>query len=190
MKLNYWNMSWKLDVEKCPCDVHFFDYCRTYGICDKTIFHFGTGQHHYLGIRNLELQPPNEILGVTASREEYSSYIDLIVDNPLIANYYKVLFCDIYTMRPRSTPSFDLVTLFHLCEFYSEKNRAYTEGDDSSILGMFVAKLNPGGQLLVYRGSKDFAAAAALVERKVSEGTLRKQADFETIVAYQKCEAT
>jgi hypothetical protein len=187
MKLNCWKMSWPLDAEKCPCDIHFFDYCRTYGICDKSVFHFGTGQHHYVGIRNMELRPPNEILGVTASREEYSSYIDLIVDNPLIANYYKVLFCDIYTMRPRSTPSFDLVTLFHLCEFYSANNRAYTDGDDLSILTMFIAKLHPGGQLLFYCGSKNFAAAEVLVDRKVSEGILRKQTEFKTIVAYEKC---
>jgi hypothetical protein len=180
-------MSWPLDADRCPCDVHFFEYCRACGICDRSVFHFGTGRHHYVGIRNLELRPPNQILGVTASRDEYSSYIDLIVDNPIISNYYKVIFCDIYTLRSRTTPSFDIVTLFHLCEFYSEENRAYTEGNDSSILGLFCDKLNTGGELLVYRGSRGYAATEFLIGGKVREGVLAKKADFETITAYQKC---
>jgi hypothetical protein len=188
MNLNYRKESWPLGEEQCPCDVHFFDYCREDAVRGQAIFHFGTGEHHYLGIRNQELAPPNAIFAVTASREEYAAYIELIIRNPQVANYYKVLFCDIYTLAPRSVPRFDLVTLFHLCEFYSEANRAYARGDDGSVLEMFLEQLYPGGQLLFYRGSCRYRAAKVLVDRLAREGRIAWLMDYKTITSYRKVE--
>jgi hypothetical protein len=189
VNLNYRKVSWSLDEELCPCDVQFFDYCREHAIRGKAIFHFGTGEHHYMGRKILDLAPPNEIYAVTASKEEYAAYIELIIENPQLANYYKVMFCDIYTLTPRSVPRFDLVSLFHLCEYYSERNRAYTRGDDWTVLETFLEGLNSGGQLLFYRRSSAYAATKVLIDRLIHEGRINRLMDYKTITSYTKAEA-
>src|SRR2546423_11084118 len=88
MQLNYWKASWPLLVDICPCDMHFVEYLQAEAVQDKVIFHFGTGAHHILGKMNLEAAVPNEILAITASREEYDSYIEFIIAHPLAAKTY------------------------------------------------------------------------------------------------------
>ena len=186
MELNYWKRTWPLNVEVCPCDVDFVDYLNKARIQEKIVFHFGTGEHHILGHKNLELERPNEIVGITASRDEHRAYVEMIIRNPLIAKYYKVLFGDIYTLTPRILPVFDVVTLFHLCEFYSEANRTYTEIDDRSLLRMFVEKLRPEGLLLLYRGSGAYPQAKPLAEMLLSENKLWKDQNYKSLDIYRK----
>jgi hypothetical protein len=95
MELNYWKATWPLDVSECPCDVHFVDYLKARGIKGRAIFHFGTGEHHILALENAKFRQPNQVFGVTASKQEYDSYIDLIVSQPKVANSYKAMFVDI-----------------------------------------------------------------------------------------------
>jgi hypothetical protein len=186
MQLNYYASNWQLNEKQCPCDIHFAEYCRDYGIRDQSVFHFGTGAHHYLGLKNLELELPNDILAVTASKEEHQAYVDLIVENPLLAIHYKVLYCDIYTLTPKCLPAFDVVSLFHLCEYRTAKNSAYTSNDDGSLLRLFLAKLNPEGQILVYRRSAAYAAAKVLIDRMSESGEIIKLTDYKTITSYRK----
>jgi len=184
MQLNYWKNSWPLRVDWCPCDVHFLEYVRAHEVRDKVIFHFGTGEHHILGRSNLERDGPNEIFAITASRQEYERYIELVIDNPVAAKYYKVVFADIYTLTPRIIPSFDLVTLFHLCEFYDEEQSAYAQLDDSSLLALFFSKLNPGGRVLFYKGSFAFAKAQIIIEDFVNRGKMIKVDEHKTLFVY------
>jgi hypothetical protein len=151
MQLNYWKASWPLRVGICPCDVHFAEYLQANEVKDKIIFHFGTGEHHLLGKTNFEAGGPNEILAITASQKEYDRYVELIINNPLAAKTYKVIFGDIYTLTPHIIPNFDLVTLFHLCEFYDEEMSAYAQLNDTSLLALFLSKLNSGGQIFIYK---------------------------------------
>jgi hypothetical protein len=186
MELNYWKSFWPLNEERCPCDAHFVGYINEERIRRKTIFHFGTGQHHIVGVKNVELDLPNEILGITASREEQESYVDLVIKNPLVGRYYKVLFADIYTLTSALLPPFDVVTLFHLCEFYSEANRAYTSGDDRSVLQLFIEKLKPGGLVLFYRGSSAYRAASVLVQEALDGGDLKEVQDYKSLKVCRK----
>jgi SAM-dependent methyltransferase len=152
-----------LQLESCPCDLHFVEYLEKRGVEGKSIFHFGTGEHHLVGMRNHERGNPNEVFAITASRQEYRVYIDFIIDNPQAANYYKVMFADIYTLSPSLLPSFDIVTLFHLCEYYDENaegsarfNPAYARTNDHGLLGLFLSRLNPGGQVVFFKNSGGF----------------------------------
>ena len=45
----------------------------------KTIYHFGTGTHHIIGLRQAELG--NAVFAITASKEEYDSYLALVTEN-------------------------------------------------------------------------------------------------------------
>jgi hypothetical protein len=80
--------------------------------------------------------------------------------------------------------------MFHLCEFYSEKNRAYAARDDAGLLQMFLDKLNDGGQILFYRGSNGYADAQVLIEEMLRKRQLAKLADYKTLTAYSRCELT
>jgi hypothetical protein len=184
--LHYWNDSWPLVAERCPCDLHFQEYLSERGIGGQAIFHFGTGAHHLLGKENLRAQPPNEILGITASKGEYDAYVDFIVHHPQAANHYKVLFADIYTLSPELLPSFDLVTLFHLCEFYDAHKSAYARLNDASLLDLFIAKMKPRGRIFFYKDSGRNAAAQtrALTDARVASGQLVFVEDYKTLLVF------
>jgi len=184
LQLNYWPCSFPLKPEWCPCDVHFIEYLRDHQITNQVIFHFGTGEHHILGEYNLALGEPNEILGITASRQEYAHYIDFIIHNPVGANYYKVIFADIYTLTPRILPQFDLVTLFHLCEFYDQEKSAYALLNDSSLLGLFLSKLHPGGRLFFYKGSAAFQKTQRIIEQYVGHKQMVQVDEYKTLLVY------
>jgi hypothetical protein len=186
MQLNYWKASWPLLADICPCDIHFVEYLQEREVSNKLIFHFGTGEHHILGKMNCKADAPNEILGITASRKEYERYIEFVIDNPTAAKTYKVIFGDIYTLTPRIIPDFDLVTLFHLCEFYDEEESAYAELNDYSLLELFMSKLNPGGRIFFYRGSSHFAKCREVIESFVSEGKMAQLEEYKTLLVYSR----
>ncbi|HJS31418.1 MAG TPA: hypothetical protein VJ924_05440 [Alphaproteobacteria bacterium] len=178
MKLNFWDDTWPLDVSECPCDAHFVEYLKVRGVSDKAIFHFGSGEHHLLGIENAKLARPNQIVSVTASRKEYETYIDLAIAQPKVANTYKVTFLDIYTLDRRILPRFDYVSLFHLCEFYDPKNSSYAPLDDRSLLDLFVDRLAPDGRILFYQGSNGWGQGQGIVEDACRAGRLAVDETF------------
>ena len=184
LQLNYWRHSWPLRPDVCPCDPDFCDFVLEGQVRDKVIFHFGTGEHHLVGRENAALDVPNHIFAVTASQPEYSAYIDFIIGNPHAANYYKVMFVDIYTLSPRVLPKFDVVTLFHLCEFFREQQAAYAPLDDVRLLELFISNLKPNGKILFYRGSHTSEKMQTIVDRFVHEGKLVFQGDFKTLMIY------
>jgi hypothetical protein len=184
MRLNYWDGSWPLLAEICPCDIHFLEYLQANHVRDRVIFHFGTGEHHVLGKRNLEAGDANEILAITASPHEYNKYIEFVIENPSAARTYKVIFGDIYTLTPRIIPAFDLVTLFHLCEFYDAERSAYAQLDDASLLALFLSKLKPGGRIFFYRMSIRFDSARAIIEDFVERGELVLLDEYKSLLAY------
>lgn len=186
LQLNYWKHSWPLRPDACPCDLHFCDYLQTFQIRDKVVFHFGSGEHHIVGRENAALEVPNHILAVTASQPEYAAYIEFIITNPHAANYYKVMFLDIYTLSARLLPTFDVVTLFHLCEFFREQQQsAYAPLDDIRLLDLFLSKLRPDGQILFYRGSLAAEKMQIVVDRFVNAGKLVFQDDYKTLKIYR-----
>ena len=127
-KLNFWNSTWPLDEAQCPCDIHFLEYLESRDARGVTIFHFGTGNHHIVGLRLDEAKRNCAVLGITASPQEYEDYIKLLIDNPTLGHTYKAYFGDIYQLDTRLLPQFDYVTLFHVGEFRSEDNDRYDDG--------------------------------------------------------------
>ena len=65
--LHFWDASWDLREKECPCDVHFIEWLDRNGITDSTIYHFGTGGHHYVGIECASEKRRNAVLGITAA---------------------------------------------------------------------------------------------------------------------------
>ncbi|MFM6348918.1 MAG: hypothetical protein ACKPFK_27810, partial [Dolichospermum sp.] len=61
---------------------------QKYNIQDQSIFHFGTGAHHLLGLENQKFSHPNEIIGITASVLEHQEYVRLSLKDRLLAKYY------------------------------------------------------------------------------------------------------
>ncbi|HEY7214696.1 MAG TPA: hypothetical protein VIC28_08700 [Thermoanaerobaculia bacterium] len=186
MRLNYWPYSFPLLEAECPCDVHFVQYLAERKIRGKAIFHFGTGEHHLVGFNNARRRPHNrnEVLAVTASPEEHAAYVERVIRNAELAKQYKVLFADIYTFTPRLLPRFDLVTLFHLCEFFDPVRSGYAPLDDAGLLELFLGKLNAGGRLFFYRGSMSFDQARPIIEDFVRRGRLWWREDFKTLAVY------
>jgi hypothetical protein len=185
-KLHYWRSSWPLREDLCPCDIHFVDYLRARNVGAKSIFHFGTGEHHLVGKENARFETPNDILGITASRKEHTKYLNFIIHNPAAANAYKVLFADIYTLSPGLLPEFDFITLFHLGEYYHKTRSAYARLDDTSLAEMLVEKLRPGGKLLFYTGSDGFPKTREIINRLIRQRKIARAETFQSLLIYSK----
>ena len=160
------------------------EYLQANEVKDKIIFHFGTGEHHLLGKTNFEAGGPNEILAITASQKEYDMYVELIINNPLAAKTYEIIFGDVYTLTPHIIPNFDLVTLFHLCEFYDEEMSAYAQLNDTSLLALFLSKLNSGSQIFIYKESSHYRKARTIIENFVNQGRMRQVDEYKSLLAY------
>ena len=64
--LHFWDAVWDLRITECPCDVHFVDWLEKKKIQNASIFHFGTGSHHIVGVKVAENGSGNCVLGVTS----------------------------------------------------------------------------------------------------------------------------
>lgn len=184
--LDLWKDPWPLDVRQCPCDVHLTDWLKQEQVANASLFHFGTGDHHHVGKTQAMNGSGNAVLGVTATKPEYDSYIDLVIANPEIGKRYKVLFTDIYQLEPRLLPTFDIVTLFHLCEFWSETNAPFSTLDDAGVLKAMVAKTKPGGKVMFYTGSFAFAAARKLIDAHAGALGLTDPLHHDSLLVFTK----
>jgi hypothetical protein len=176
--------TWPLRPDNCPCDVHLCEYVEERGIRGRSIFHFGTGLHHLVGLRNSERGWQNEILAVTASPREHLRYVHRVVRDHSLGKHYKVLFADIYDLDDLLLPTFDLVTLFHLCEFTPTRTAA-TRLADGGVLALFVAKLATSGRILFYQGSDGFGRTEPLIRREVEVGRLSFEERYKSLVVYR-----
>ena len=70
----------------------------------------------------------NSVFGITAAPQEYQKYIELAIARPEVLRYYNAVFGDIYLLNEKLLPVFDVVTLFHLCEFRGETDRRLWRG--------------------------------------------------------------
>ena len=123
LQLHYWEYSYPLEPDVCPCDVHFIEYLQDNNITNKAISHFGTGEHHILGKNNL-------------------------------------------------------------CELYDQEKSACAVLNDSSLIALFLSKLNPGGRIFFYKGSFAFRKVQILIENFVSQNQMVKVDKYKTLVAY------
>jgi hypothetical protein len=185
-KMNYWGQKWDLHADVCPCDVHFNEWIEAQEIVGKTIYHFGTGTHHVVGVRQAELG--NTVFAITASKEEYDAYVDLVTGNSRVAKSYLAYFGDIYLSNPPLLPDFDAVALFHLCEFLHDNTASAEYGgtDDRGLLDLMTEKTRPGGHILFYRDSNGRGMTGNILRVWEKEKPVERVDDFKTLLVYRK----
>lgn len=187
--LNISQQSWELDEARCPCDLHLMEWIDSKRIKNSVIFHFGTGAHHHVGIENARSERHNSVLGITASPREYQAYLDLVTQAPDVLRFYIALFGDIYLLNPKLLPIFDVVTLFHLCEFRSEKNDAYGGLTDLQLTKLLTEKTRPGGYIIFYRGSFVFDkeyGTKHMIALWQKESNVKYVGRYKSLLVYRK----
>jgi hypothetical protein len=184
--MNFYHTGWDLDVDVCPCDVHFTDFLAEKKIRDATIFHFGTGTHHHVGVTCAENDSNNAVLGITASREEIDAYTKLAVERPQVTRTYKAFFGDIYLLEPRLLPEFDAICLPHVHEFWGPNNVAYGAMTDRQMVDLLTAKTKPGGYIAFYTKSMAWDQAGPLVAKWSKEQPVTDEGLYKTLAIYRK----
>jgi hypothetical protein len=184
--LNYWNATWSLDEKQCPCDIHFCDYLEEKGVRKKTILHFGTGNHHIIGLRSAASGADNAVLGITASPDEYQTYIRLLIENPTLGATYKAYFGDIYQLDPRLLPELDFATLFHVGEYRTEHNDRYGALTDTAMVLVCADRLRPGGEIHFYAGSFAYDKAEAAGAELMRSRPFQAAGRYKSLMIYRK----
>jgi hypothetical protein len=184
--LNIYDDTWELNEGGCPCDLHLLDFLKDRDIRNATIFHMGTGAHHIVGIKAVEGGTNNAVIGITASPGEHERYIKLGVESPRALAHYKAFFGDIYQLDARLLPPLDVVSLFHLCEFRTEKNDRYGALTDLEVARLLWDQLRPGGYMLFYKGSMSYDKAVPNIARLRQERRMIPEPDFKTLQVFRK----
>ena len=188
--LHYWDAFWDHRPAECPCDEDFVGWLDETRIRDAAIFHFGTGGHHHVGIECARPGRRNSVLGITAAPQEHETFVKLAIERPDVLRYYQAVFGDIYLLNARLLPVFDVVTLFHLCEFRGEKNDAYGGLTDLEVVTLLTERLRPGGHVVFFPGSyawdrADHSAKDVLAEWAARE-PVQEVGRFRSLLVYKK----
>jgi hypothetical protein len=184
--LHFWDQTWDLRLAECPCDMHFLEWLEHEKIKGQSIFHFGTGSHHIVGLKTAEDGSGNAVLGITASPGEYDAYVKMLIGKPKLGFTYKAYFGDIYQLDPRLLPVFDIVTLFHTGEFRSEKNDAYGALTDLETTLVLADAMRPGGRMLFYEGSYAFDVAERTAAELVRQRPFVADGSFKSLRIFKK----
>jgi hypothetical protein len=184
--MNAVTYPWDLDERTCPCDVHFNEWMAKQKLLGKTVYHFGSGAHHIVGLAQAGRN--NHVISITASEEEFRGYVDLVMQQTRIARHYLCYFGDIYLTNPSLLPDFDIVTLFHLCEFFyaNTATRAYGGMTDRKLLDLFTDKTRSGGHILFYTGSVGFDRARPIISSWERTKPVERVGEFKTLLLYRK----
>jgi hypothetical protein len=130
----------------------------------------------------------NRVMAITASKEEYESYVKLVTENSGVAKNYLAYFGDIYLTNPLLLPEFDVVTLFHLCEFFfpNTASKEYGGLTDAKVLDLFTAKTRKGGHILFYTRSIGFDKAKPIIAKWEKQAPVKRVGEFKTLLVFRK----
>jgi tetratricopeptide (TPR) repeat protein len=185
----------------CPADREVATYLDLFEPQDGglTVFHFGTGAHHHIGVTNHQREHPNRIIGITASPGEYGKYMQLCIREGSLGSDYLVYFGDIYNLRPEFLPTLDVASMPHIGEYYDASqvkepgvhgvgstDRSYAPLNDRSLVEMMVDKLVVGGRLLIYVRSHGAEATRVILDELVSGQRLSYRMTHESIDVFTK----
>ena len=126
------------------------------------------------------------MFGITASPQELENYVRLVMERPEVLRYYNVVFGDIYLLNPKLLPTFDLVTLFHLCEFSGPQTEAYGGLTDLAVANLLADKTRPGGHILFYTGSMAFDKAKPVIAQWEKQRPVARVGEYKTVLVYRK----
>src|SRR5437764_9660623 len=188
LKMNLWDAKWDLDEAQCPCDVHFNQWIEANKITNKTIYHFGTGAHHIVGLTQAANGSNNVVFGITASIIEYEAYIRLVNERPQLSTNYLAYYGDIYLTNARLLPVLDIATMFHAGEYIGDNTASPEYGgiDDLGVARMLLDPMPAGGHLLFYSGSFAFDKADALAKVLEGEKKLARVGTFKSLLVCRK----
>jgi hypothetical protein len=189
--LHFWDAYWDFRPAECPCDADFVEWLDENRVRDAAIYHFGTGGHHHVGIECASPERRNAVLGITAAPQEYETYVKLAMARPEVIRHYNAVFGDIYLLNPKLLPTFDVVTLFHLCEFRGEKNEAYGALTDLEVTNLLTDKTRPGGHILFFPSSFAFDWEGPMsAKRVIAEWERARDVErvgtFKSLLVYRK----
>jgi len=182
-KLNIYDDNWETRGE---CDIHLIEWLDEKRITDAAIYHFGTGGHHYVGIECAKPERRSSVLGITASPQEYRNYVRLVIGRPEVLRYYNAVFGDIYLLNEKLLSTFDLVTLFHICEFRGPQTDAYGGLTDLAVTNLLTDKTRPGGYILFYTSSFAFAKAKTVIAQWEKERPVERVGEYKSVLVYRK----
>jgi hypothetical protein len=109
---------------------------------------------------------------------------------PEVLRFYNCAFGDIYLLNEKLLPVFDVVTLFHLCEFRGEENERYGALTDLEVTRLLTGRLRPGGHILFF--PRSFAwdradrSAKDVVAEWEAEGGVERVGAFRSLLVYRK----
>src|ERR1043166_790361 len=188
LKMNLWDAKWDLDEAQCPCDVHFNQWLEAERVTGKTIYHFGTGMHHIVGLTQAANGSNNAVFAITASVVEYEAYIKLVNERPHILKNYLAYFGDIYLTNARLIPALDIATMFHAGEYIGANTTSPEYGgvDDLGVTRILLGRMRAGGHVLFYTGSFAFDKADALASVLEREGKLERIGPFKSLLVCRK----
>jgi len=188
LKMNFWDAKWDLDEAQCPCDVHFNQWLEANSVTGKTIYHFGTGTHHIVGLTQAANGSNNVVFGITASIFEYEAYIKLVNERPQLSKNYLAYFGDIYLTNARLIPELDIATMFHAGEYIGANTTSPEYGgmDDLAVTRILLDRMRAGGHVLFYRGSFAFDKAEAIVATLEREKKLERAGTFKSLLVCRK----
>jgi len=192
-KLAFWDDSWDLREKDCPCDVHFIEWLDENRITDATIYHFGTGGHHHVGVECAAPHRRNNVLGITAAPQEYQKYVELAIARPEVLRHYNAIFGDIYLLNGKLLPTFDVVTLFHLCEFRGGETESYGGLTDLQVTNLLTDKTRPGGHILFFTTSFAFdwegpMSAKRVIAQWEKARPVERMGTYKSLLVYRKKE--
>ena len=188
MRMNCCDYQWELRPDVCPCDVHFNQWVAEQDLRNKTIYHFGTGSHHMVGIEQATNGSGNAVLAITASTEEFDAYVKLVSARAEIARAYVAYFGDIYLTNKHLLPEFDVVTMFHLHEFSWQMadQPGYKGLTDRQLLDLFALKVRPGGHILFYPGSMGWKQTKEMLPGWQEEHAFGLVGEYKRLLVYRK----
>lgn len=182
-QLAIYDENWKTPTSS---DIHLIEWLDQQRITGAAIYHFGTGGHHYVGIECAKPERRSSVFGITASPEEYQDYVRLVTGRPDVLRYYNVVFGDIYLLNEKLLPGFDLVTLFHICEFRGPQTDAYGGMTDLAVTNLLTDKTRPGGHILFYTSSFAFAKAKPVIAQWERERPVKRVGEYKSVLIYRK----
>ena len=185
LKMNFWNAKWDLDIARCPCDAHFNDWVKQKKLRNKLIYHFGTGNHHVVGLKQATNKSNNAVFAITASKEEYASYIELAINRPSLEELSR-LFWRHLPHQSRNCCRTSTSSRCSISANSSMTNKAYGGVDDAKLLDMLTAKTRLGGHILFFTGSFAFPSADKIIAKWEKNGRVKRVGAFKTLLVFRK----